>query len=885
MKHFITRISSFTIGLVLCFFATQARGQELVYSENFDTDTTANWIVNMVGGSNYANVFFDYSTVGIPPAPHSTGATTRGLKMQANLDPNTGVFPSGVSVSPLGFGITENFEMRFDLWINFNGPLPAGGSGSTQVGGAGYGTAGTTAQVAGTADSVFIGATGDGGSSADYRVYSPAHQISYQDADHIITGDTNSPLVYFAGGRNNTAAYYQTNFPGTATSNTCPAQIALYPQQGGTTANGSIGMKWRDVALKKVANTITYSIDGHLIATVDARDAGTLGGTNILFNHYDINATVSSDTNRFDLAFTLIDNVRITNFPNVVSVEATNTAASEAGPTAGIFTITRTSAGVPLTVDYTLSGTASNGVDFSLLSGSVTFLPTATSTNVSVVPIDDAIAEATETVILSINESTQYVGAGSAIINIADNEPPQLSITPVFGQTYERTNDYARFRITRLGDLTVAGITPNISFSGTATLGTDFYADTLGSFASGEASQTLNVYPIEDATVEGDETIIATIAPAGSGEYTIGTPNSATATIVDANLPAETVLFSDNFNTDSSLNWKQVFVASPDPTDDYSVQFAYDYSVDAIPSAPHSAGDTHGLRLTVNKNDSTTSAAALNLYPLSQSFTGNFALRFDMYLIDAGGTSATEYGLFGINHSGNQTNWFRGDSGGVPTGWTFDGIFFGVETDGAASRSDFAAYSSPNTANNPTELAGANASGFTSVFKSPPWAVAGIPSNLHPATAPPTTTPMWADVEVSQVGNVVTLKINNTQILSFNNTNGLNNGNIMLGYADAFGSVGPPTAAVLFDNVRVVRLTAAPEIKIGSIAVSGGTVTIDFTSNSNDPASAFVLQAATVVIGPYGDVPSATITQLGPNTYRATTTTSGEGQFYRIRHQ
>jgi hypothetical protein len=624
-------------------------------------------------------------------------------------------------------------------------------------------------------------------------------------------------------------------------------------------------------------------IDGKLIATVDARDAGTLGGTNILFNHYDINATASTDPNAPNLAFTLIDNVRITNFPNVVSVEATTATASEAGPVAGVFQITRSAAGTLLTVDYTLSGTATNASDYTLLSGSVTFLAAETSTNVSVVPIDDSIAEATETVLLSINESTQYVGAGSAIINIADNEPPQLSITPVFAQTFERTNDFARFRITRLGDLTVQGITPNISFSGSATLGTDFHADPLGSFASGEASLTFNVFPIEDAAVEGDETIIATIAPAGSGEYTIGTPSSATATMLDANLPAETVLFSDNFNTDTSLNWKQVFVATPDPTDDYSVQFAYDYSIDAIPAAPRSGGDTHGLRLAVNKNDSTTSAAALNLYPLSQSFTGNFALRFDMYLINGGGGSATEYALFGVNHSGNQTNWFRGDAGGVPTGWTFDGLFFGIETDAGAARSDFGAYSSPNTANNPTELAGANASGFASVFKSPPWAVAGIPSNLHPATSPPTTTPTWADVEVSQIGNMVTLKINNTQILSFNNTNGTS-GNIMLGYADAFGSVGPPTAAVVFDNLRVVRLTAAPEIKITNFTLSGGTVTIDFTFNSNDPASAFGLQAATVVNASFSDVPGATITQLGPNSYRATTTTSGEGQFYRIRH-
>src|SRR5690606_36566199 len=98
--------------------ACNLQAQTQVYSEDFDTYNTPNWVVNQVGGSNVADIFFDYSTVGIPPAPNSTGGTTRGLKLNAQIDPATAVFPSGISVSPLGFGITEDFEMRFDMWLN-----------------------------------------------------------------------------------------------------------------------------------------------------------------------------------------------------------------------------------------------------------------------------------------------------------------------------------------------------------------------------------------------------------------------------------------------------------------------------------------------------------------------------------------------------------------------------------------------------------------------------------------------------------------------------------------------------------------------------------------------------------------------------------------------
>ena len=71
--------------------------QAALYSQNFDVDDTANWTVNSGPGTNAANLFFDYSTVGIPPAPNSTGGSTRGVKLQANLSGNAA---GGISVSP-----------------------------------------------------------------------------------------------------------------------------------------------------------------------------------------------------------------------------------------------------------------------------------------------------------------------------------------------------------------------------------------------------------------------------------------------------------------------------------------------------------------------------------------------------------------------------------------------------------------------------------------------------------------------------------------------------------------------------------------------------------------------------------------------------------------
>jgi len=767
--------------------------------------------------------------------------------------------------------------------MNFNGPMPGGGSGSTQVGGAGYGTAGTSAQVAGSADSVFIGATVDGGSSADYRVYAPNHAGSYQDANHVIGDDPSSPLVYFCGSRNNSGGggYYATNFPGQPAP---AAQLALYPQQTGTANNGTLSFKWHDVKLQKVANTISYIIDGVLIATADVTDAGTLGGANILFNHYDFNTGASTDPNRTNLCFTLIDNVRVTEYTNVVSVTATTPTASEAGPTPGTFTITRTSAGVPVTVFYTLSGSASNGVDYVSLPGSVTFAANDTSTNITVTPIDDSVAEVTESVILYIKPSADYVGAGSATVKIADNETPTLSIASISSQMYERTNDYAAFRITRLGDL-APGFTVNLSYSGTAGNGTDFYPDASATFVGGDQSVTNKIYPIADSLYEGNETATVSLAAAGSGEYAIGTPSSASTTIVDANGPAENVLFSDNFNSDTSGNWTLLNVASngvPDPT---PALFAYDYSSQNIPPAPHGS-DTLGLFMTVNKGGG-ASAGAVNLYPKGKNFSGDYALRFDMYLNWITGSSATEYALCGLNHSGTKTNWFDNQSGGVP-GSVYDGLFCAIEADGGglgagnvALGGDYALYSSPTTAGNiPTRLTGVVGTTSTflqGVFKSPPYGIVGVPSSRLGDLGLST----WTDVELSQIGRIVTLRVNNTPIMSYSNTTAYAAGNIMIGYQDPYDSTGSSQSYVVIDNLRVVSLDG---LQITSVQDLGANMQLDFSFGLEDAPTSFQVRSGSVVTG-ITNTAAATIIQTTPGAYRATVPKSGNQQFYRIRHQ
>ncbi len=276
---------------------------QVVFSDNFELDSTANWTVNTgAATSDHAsNFFFDYSTVGIPAAPNSSG-TTRGLRLQANQ--SSGVF-SGLSVSPTGQSFAGNYQLTFDMWLSFNGPAPVGGSGSTQLGGGGVGTSGTIAQWPGGAqDSIWFASTADGNSASDWRAYSPTAATSYTAASGVYAAGTgtspdarNQSNPYYAGFGNVTAP---------------AAQLALYPQQTGNTLTGSAGQAWHEVSILKTGSTVTWTVDGLLLATVNTSDDTADTGENILLMYSDTNASSSTDPNDVNLLFGLFDNVMVT---------------------------------------------------------------------------------------------------------------------------------------------------------------------------------------------------------------------------------------------------------------------------------------------------------------------------------------------------------------------------------------------------------------------------------------------------------------------------------------------------------------------------------------------------------------------------------------------
>lgn len=114
----------------------------------------------------------------------------------------------------------------------------------------------------------------------------------------------------------------------------------------------------------------------------------------------------------------------IPSLPTVSGV-ATDPAASEPGTNSGTFTITRTgSTAAPMTVFYTLSGTATAGADYAARPGFVVIPAGSSSAPVGITPNDDALVEGNETAVLTLSPRVHYaVGAPSSdTVAIADND-------------------------------------------------------------------------------------------------------------------------------------------------------------------------------------------------------------------------------------------------------------------------------------------------------------------------------------------------------------------------------------------------------------------------------------------------------------------------------
>ncbi len=118
----------------------------------------------------------------------------------------------------------------------------------------------------------------------------------------------------------------------------------------------------------------------------------------------------------------------------LVSVSTSEDSPAEGTANSASFYISRSGATFTdvtvgaMTVDYALTGTAANGVDYTLLPGSVIIPDGAPGVDIAVAAIDDALLEGTETVTLTLLPSASYgVAVASTTLYLVDNEAHTVS--------------------------------------------------------------------------------------------------------------------------------------------------------------------------------------------------------------------------------------------------------------------------------------------------------------------------------------------------------------------------------------------------------------------------------------------------------------------------
>ncbi len=132
-----------------------------------------------------------------------------------------------------------------------------------------------------------------------------------------------------------------------------------------------------------------------------------------------------------------LDNVSVISLLPSITLAVAPASVTEDGTANLIYTFTRTGSTTNLlTVNYSISGTATNGIDYTSLPTSVTFAAGSSTATVTVDPTADTIVESNETVILTLASGTGYtVGTPNAATGTITNDDTsvtsQLSINDI----------------------------------------------------------------------------------------------------------------------------------------------------------------------------------------------------------------------------------------------------------------------------------------------------------------------------------------------------------------------------------------------------------------------------------------------------------------------
>ena len=301
--------------------------------------------------------------------------------------------------------------------------------------------------------------------------------------------------------------------------------------------------------------------EAHEASATRSVDAADLDGDNIV----DVMGAAGTNTGSYKqpdgLAWWKQQPVSAGSLPevSVFTTDSTATESKDGVPNPGGYTITRTgSTAAPLTVNYTMSGSATNGTDYTSLPGSVTIPAGQAFVTLAVTPIDDDLYEVpAETAVLDISTDAAYaVGANHALVTISDDgDSKPVANFVSSGSTVLESSGWVDIPV--MFSKPAGIVSAYVGYNAASTL----YSYTIKpsspvppnpsnpdslTFYPGDTVQYIRINVTGNASINADHTVTFTLQDYGSSmPFTIGPNKVYTLTILDDDSQRVTVSATD----------------------------------------------------------------------------------------------------------------------------------------------------------------------------------------------------------------------------------------------------------------------------------------------------------------------------------------------------
>ncbi|HEX4644327.1 MAG TPA: Ig-like domain-containing protein [Verrucomicrobiae bacterium] len=348
----------------------------------------------------------------------------------------------------------------------------------------------------------------------------------------------------------------------TNVTDTIPPTVSMAAPLSGATVSGSAVLVSANAFDNVAVTGVQFKLDGANLGSVFTASpySGTLDTTAIANGAHTLTATAWDAAGNRTTATPVT--LTVSNVVSSLSLPTVSVAASPATATIGtannaVLTFSRAGdTTLPLTVNYTLGGTAVKWTDYRTTAGvmpvSVTIPAGASLVDLTIVGVTNSTGANPETAAFTLNTDPGYtVGSSSnAVITIASSAVgtlPVVSVAATVSTAVIGTANYGAFTFTRTGD-TSSALTVNYTLGGTATKWDDYRRPVTGdmpvaiTIPAGASSYTMQIAAIGNEFNVNPETASLTLNTDPS--YNVGSPNNATITIVSntvVTLPAVTV--------------------------------------------------------------------------------------------------------------------------------------------------------------------------------------------------------------------------------------------------------------------------------------------------------------------------------------------------------